>query len=217
MSKLTIFCGLFSALLSGACAAQPAPSADVFRFRVLYDQKPIGQHTFTVISGRETTRVSSEARFVFKILFIPVYQYDHRAEETWVNGCLKSLRSATQDNGVSTEVALTASQLDKLFVKNCPGSFAYWDPDRLKRSELINSQTGEVASVVFTRQGSDKINGVSADRFRLAGNGLKPITLWFRREDRRWVGLETELDGGRLRYEALPIESAASAVEQLRQ
>ena len=95
----------------------------------------------------------------------------------------------------------------------CIRTFAYWNPDILDSSRLLNSQTGELEEVTITRESLDvvNINGktVEAIRYRLQAK-VGAITLWYSNdESRRWLALEAPAKGGRkLRYIPVRIPTA---------
>lgn len=182
-------------------------------YSIWYNDKRIGEHEFVIARGPEGTRVRSEARMEFRVLFVPVYRYRHVASEYWQGGCLAELSAETDDNGTLYEVTATAgpeglsidqgpdpANTQTLTTIDCAASFAYWDLDLLQQENLLNSQTGELAPAVLVRQGSEEVGGSQSDRYVLQAEGLSPIQLWYREGDQRWLQLETVRDGGTLTY-----------------
>ena len=138
-------------------------NAESYNFQVLLNDKPIGEHRVTVTdAGNGEKRVQGHARYQVKILGFVVFDYDHRHQEVWQAGCLKSLRSTTysQDKTSTLDVqhepdALTVVQNDvssiiEHNVPNCLWSYAYWETGLQQQTALINGQTGEITSVSFT-------------------------------------------------------------------
>jgi hypothetical protein len=193
----------------------PAAHAEVrsWNFRVLLDDREIGQHTFTVRELGEERELRSAASFDVRVLFLSAYRYEHEAIERWKGNCLRSLVSRTETNGEREEVSATA-HAGRLIVERpdrrdehpgCVMSFAYWDPRILAASRLLNSQTGELLPVTVAAQGEEIVTvrgrQVSAERHRITGPELS-IDLWFAGE--QWVALEASAKGGRrLRYELM--------------
>jgi hypothetical protein len=193
----------------------PAAHAEVrsWNFRVLLDDREIGQHTFTVRELGEERELRSAASFDVRVLFLSAYRYEHEAIERWKGNCLRSLVSRTETNGEREEVSATA-RAGRLIVERpdrrdehpgCVMSFAYWDPRILAASRLLNSQTGELLPVTVAAQGEEIVTvrgrQVSAERHRITGPELS-IDLWFAGE--QWVALEASAKGGRrLRYELM--------------
>lgn len=201
--------------LTSASASLGSTNTEVrdYRFDVYYNGKRIGEHEFLVRRTDQEIRVQSRAQFEFRMLFVPVYRYEHIARERWVAGCLQTLAARTNDNGELFEINMQPQQGELLLSRlapssatvavddPCPASYAYWDLELLRRGELINTQTGEIMSAKLTDQGVEERDGVLARRFTLnAETGT--IELWYRESDSRWIALETVRDGGTLAYRA---------------
>jgi hypothetical protein len=196
------------------CLALPVHAeVRAWNFRVLLDDREIGQHDFTLRSAGDQRELRSEARFDVRVLFVNAYRYRHEAAERWRGDCLHSLDAQTETNGERVAVS-AAAQEGRLVVERpdgrdthegCVMSFAYWNPQILKARRLLNSQTGEVLAVTIAAQGEEtvRVRGRprAAQRHRISAPGLE-IDLWY--ADGRWVGLEAAAAGGRrLRYELL--------------
>ena len=192
-----------------------------WRFEVLLNDKPIGFHSFSLTGDAERQTLTTEAQFDVKFLFINAFRYRHDNTEIWGNGCLDSINATTDSNG--DFLSVRGQRFDDSFrlegqpAEPLPGeciqTFAYWNPDILDSSRLLNSQTGELEEVTVTREDLDAvdINGktVEAIRYRLlAKSGA--ITLWYSNDDsRRWLALEAPAKGGRtLRYIPVRIPTA---------
>jgi hypothetical protein len=198
-------------LLSGATVRASTETAS-YLFEVSHDDRPIGTHRFEIDRDGGTKRVRSRAEFNVQVLFLSLYRYRHEADEQWEDGCLRRLESRTDDNGRRFEFTIgeQASALrlqrlapepgSELLPAGCAGTFAYWDLAQLERGALINSQTGSITPVALTFEGEEQVAGEHARRYRLAPAGTPAITLWYRASDQRWLGLETRLDNGVLRY-----------------
>ena len=199
---------------SGDLPAGAQDSEEQFRFSVWYNDKRIGQHQFDVRRTENAMQVRSSAAFEIKILFVPVYHYRHEAEELWRDGCLASLQSNTNDNGERYQLTLRAGArslhleqtepeaLTSEIAAECAATYAYWDLARLQRSELINSQTGELTPVALNAAGEETIDGVPTNRYTLNVEGTGSIDLWYRQADDRWLMLRTDRNGGTLTYRA---------------
>lgn len=186
--------------------------SESYLFNVYYNGKRIGEHEFRVLRNDSEIHVYSEANFVVRLLFVPVYRYEHVAEERWQSGCLQSLAASTNDNGEYFEVSMQPNQ-DQLLLSvlapsastvpladSCPASYAYWDLDLLRRNELINSQTGAVIPARLIDRGVEELDGIAARRFTLDAQSAGVIDLWYRESDSAWIALETVRDGGTLSY-----------------
>ena len=209
-----------SMIWSADTASAETYQAD-WRFEVLLNDKPIGFHSFSLTGDGERQTLTTEAQFDVKFLFINAFRYRHDNTEIWGNGCLDSINATTDSNGdflsVRGQRFENAFRLEDQPAKPLPGeciqTFAYWNPDILDSSRLLNSQTGELEDVTVIRENLDAIdiNGktVEAIRYRLlAKSGA--ITLWYSNdESRRWLALEAPAKGGRtLRYIPVRIPTA---------
>ncbi len=192
-------------------AAPASAATGTWNFRVLLDDREIGQHRYELQPRGDDMELRSEARFDVRPLFFSAYRYEHESVERWHDGCLQSLRSRTVTNG--EQIVVTAREsggnltVDRPAGRDihpgCVKSFAYWDPRILEAHALLNSQTGELVPVRVTELGPDAVSvqgqGLRAVRHRISGTGLQ-IDVWYAGGD--WVALEALTDGGRrLRYE----------------
>jgi hypothetical protein len=179
----------------------------------MLDDRDIGQHRFTLDGPDDSRQLTSEARFDVRVLFINAYRYRHEAVEHWDGNCLRSLDSHTETNGKRLAVSamtegnhlVVAHATSRSEHEGCVMSFAYWNPQILNASQLLNSQTGELQPVTVTPQGAATVvvRGVprAAQHYQINGPSLK-IDLWY--VDANWVALEALTDGGRrLRYELI--------------
>ncbi len=200
---------------SASCVAQQ------WRFSVSLDGKAIGYHHFALNERGTTRELHSQARFKVKFLFVNAYSYAHDAKERWHGECLSQLEARTDDNGEKIQVrgtrgesafviataALTAT------VTPCVQTFAYWNPQILTATHLLNPQTGEYVPVRVTQAGTETIEvrgrQVTAERYRIVGEDTDSaplqIDLWYstdrNRDDKQWLALESLAEGGRrLRY-----------------
>ncbi|MDR7332131.1 DUF6134 family protein [Roseateles asaccharophilus] len=184
-------------LLLAACGAVQAQTWD---FAVALDGKPIGSHRF-VVSGAEATReVHSQARFDVKLLGLTLFRYRHEAHERWQGDCLAQLKSSTDDDGKPVKADVKREPGD-----GCLMGFAYWHPQLHTQTRLLNPQTGLVEDARFERMpdAALAVNGreVPATRWRLTATsttGKQNLTLWLRKTDGAWIGLDARVKGDRL-------------------
>ena len=208
MNRKTIL--LLGLLLTDS--AFPAPRVDVWDFKVYLNDTPVGSHRFTLTEQSSTRELRSEARFDVKFLMINAYTYVHKARECWRGNCLAGIRATTDDNGELTRVegALDGQGFRlntngiRTELPGCIMTFAYWNPDLLAQTRLLNPQTGEYTEVRIDAKGDEQIpvqgRRLSVRRYRLDA-GKFQIDLWYGVEDRRWLALDSTLEGGRrLRY-----------------
>ncbi len=205
-------CFLWLPLLLTTLPASAYLEETSYVYSVWYDGKRIGEHTFVIKQSPNATHVQSEARMEFRLLFVPVYRYQHRAEEHWQDGCLARLTAETNDNGTRFAVRAQAGPegllveqgtnpgSPELMPVDCAATFAYWDLDLLQTGSLLNPQSGKLARAELTSQGADTVGGSKANAYMLEADGLSPIRLWYRDSDGLWLQLETVRDGATLRY-----------------
>ncbi len=183
-------------------------------FKVYLDGDEIGFHNFSVLHKENHQEIYSSARFDVKFLFFNAYSYEHDNVEHWRGQCLKSINAVTDDNG---EIFNVSGKVDNNeFVVNtlnkqsaylpCIKTFAYWDPEFLKETTLLNSQTGEmievesqfIANETMMHRGKE----TEARRYRLRGENLQ-IDLWYSDDD-NWLALESLTESGRIVRYAMP-------------
>ena len=205
-------------LLPGSPANAQTQNAQRWDFQVFLDDAPIGFHHYTLRESGAERELKIEARFDVKLLFITAYRYTHAASERWRGHCLTQLSARTDDNGDKSEIS-TEQQGERLTISaitntttqggresadGCVMSFAYWNPEMLRQTRLLNAQTGKLETVTVTPVGEEKITVrgtlVAARRYRISG-AKHPIDLWYG-SDRQWLALQSTLESGRrLRYQ----------------
>ena len=205
---------LVAALILGtatvaAHAADDAAKAStrVYAFKAFLDDKPIGEHRFTVATQGGNRAVTSEADFAVKFIGITAYHYHHHADEQWTGDCLSGLASSTDDDGKLASVKLVkAGDANEITTnagtKSEPGclmSYAYWNPAMRERKRLLNPQTGRVDSVKVEKVGGGEIpvagKDVAATDWRITG-GESPIDIWISQQG-DWIGLDSMVSNGR--------------------
>jgi hypothetical protein len=188
--------------------------SDSWQFQVFLDDKEIGFHNYHLVENGEYRTLRSEARFEYRLLFVTLFSYAHENEETWSGDCLQSIRSQTDSNGANyrldgsleNDVFMLDSQDGTAQLPDCVMTFAYWDPDFLEQTRLLNSQDGSFLEVNVSSPEPDEImvrgQAVPAKRYHLEAGDLS-LNLWYS-EDDEWLALESEVGGGRtLRYRAI--------------
>lgn len=200
-------------LLQCCLFAQAAAQVREWDFKVLLNGKEVGTHSFKVAEQDGLWTVQSDAAFDVKILFFNAYSYRHSCVETWDDLGLKSIESTTDANG--DDFTVSGNRLDDhFFLSNRDGemklprelySFAYWNPDILDKTRLVNAQTGEHEAVVITEVPSAPIRyqgtPLDAKRYDIQVKD-QTISVWYGADDMRWLALESPAKGGRvIRYE----------------
>lgn len=181
-------------------------------YHVFLDGDKIGYHRVTIkpIASRKTVEV--EASFNVKFLIFNAYQYQHTAKEEWIDSCLSRILTTTDDNG--TKLFVNGQQQSDTFkiespqgsesVKGCVKSFAYWDPQLIQASHLLNTQTGQYIPVQTLKLGEENISlgqgRVNATHYRIISDQFV-IDLWYSAKQ-EWLALSTTTENGsNLRYE----------------
>ena len=207
------------ALLASISAEAQTRQTEELKFRVFLGDKPIGQHAVTLKRDGYMEEAKTTVDMKVKILFVNVFNYQHSAEETWVDGCLVTLQSETHSNGKTQQLVGERASADQVLATgeatrlgNCEGTFAYWDLAKLKRPELINAQTGQRIPVELVTAGREAIplldrvtegtdaaiKAEEADKYRLISE-LGEIQLWYS-QDAQWLALQTNMDGRTVTY-----------------
>jgi hypothetical protein len=200
--------------LSEGSIANTISGGDVsqfWKFRVMLDDTQIGYHKVNINRVDNRKRVHTQANFDVRILFIPVYSYEHETRELWEDNCLVDIDSKTDDNGdryyissVQSEAQLALETQDgNASLGGCVRTFAYWDVDLLKSERLLNTQTGVYEAVSLTDLGMGMLSiddeQIEARQFRLV-SGDMTIDLWYTR-GMHWLALESVTESGAvLRY-----------------
>jgi hypothetical protein len=199
---------LVSAVLAGtALAAQADDGTRSYAFKAFLDDKPIGEHRFTVVTEGATRKVTSEADFTVKFMGFNAFHYHHHADEQWSGECLAALQSTTDDDGKPASVKLLktgdaneiATNAGKRSEPGCLMTYAYWNPAMREQKRLLNPQTGKVDAVSVTRMASGNIpvggKDVAATDWRITG-GESPIDVWISASG-DWVGLDSLVSNGK--------------------
>ena len=188
--------------LAGLAAGAVAAPRE-WKFSVMLDGRPIGEHRFVLRDAPGDRTLHSDAEFAVKILGITAYRYRHHAVEQWQGDCLRSLTSTTDDDGKPSRVR---ADRDGGLGDVCTMSFAYWNPAMLAQTRLLNAQTGRIETVQVQAAGAGTLvvagAPVAAMRYRIVG-AAQPIDVWYAANG-DWVGLDAVVAGGRKLSYRLP-------------
>jgi hypothetical protein len=136
-----------AALAAPAALAVGSPASGEWVFRVLLDDKPIGEHRFTLSAQGERRQLRSVAAFDVKFLGFSAYRYRLDVTEQWQGDCLTALSANTDDDGKRSSVMARSDGDNKLriasptgeqAVDGCLMSFAYWNPGLRSQTRLLD-------------------------------------------------------------------------------
>ena len=210
ISDLIILLGLF--LFASPPAVAMVDEPRTWNFAVHLDDSRIGYHRFDVLPADGGVEVVIEARFDVKFLFFNAFQYRHSNREAWDGRCLERIESETRQN--DRQFAVLGERRNGGFVVDtgegaealdaCVMTFAYWNPEFLRQSRLLNPQSGEYLPVNVEPLGKQEVvvrgNTVVAHAYRVTARNTN-LTVWYS-DDNEWLGLESVAKGGRIiRYE----------------
>ena len=200
------------AIAMPVAAANRASEVTQWNFDVYLNNKKVGKHSFRVSATGPVKQVQSEAKFKYTVLLIPAYRYEHTAAERWSGQCLVEIDAKTNANGDRIEISgektgsgfRLESEAAPAELPECVMTFAYWNPEFLEQSRLLNPQTGEYVDVTVEEIGEEMLEvrgeSIPATRFRLTAYEID-MTLWYSPND-EWLALESIAKGGHIiRYE----------------
>ena len=180
-------------LASGAAEAASVPKDGILAFDIVRNGKAIGTHTYRFSTDGERTEVRIRTDIDFRLLFIPVYRFEHDSREVWENGHLAELESTTNENGTPVKLRVTRED-DTLMVVAEDGTLhvdrevipaSLWNRLVLDRNRLLMTTSGNVKSTQVQYVGEDTIEVRGEKRqtrhFRLTGEFNRE--LWYDSED----------------------------------
>ncbi|MEM7360549.1 MAG: DUF6134 family protein [Pseudomonadota bacterium] len=182
-------------------------STENIEFDVYLNNKRIGQHTVTIDTVDNQKRVSVAANFAVKYLAIPFYRYEHTSDETWSGGCIQSVSTRTNDNGTKLSIDSEPNPpslkvITKTGSQSLPGcvrTFAYWNPNLLDNSFLLNTQTGDYEQTILNKASESPLvfkgKQYGDQQYRLNVEDKPDIDLWYS-NDEDWLALQTSVSKG---------------------
>lgn len=185
--------------------AAGVPANGVLAFDIVRNGEAIGTHTYQFSQSGERTEVRIKTDINFRLLFIPVYRFEHESVEVWQNGQLSSLTSNTNENGTPVKLQVHREE-DSLMVMGEDGNLhvdreiipaSLWNRLVLDRNEILTTVSGNVKSVQVEYVGEEiiEIRGVKTptQHFRLTGEFERD--LWYDKTD-VLVSVQFEADDG---------------------
>jgi hypothetical protein len=213
---------LFSALAQGVATVVPTPlhaaaptalptGAANRQFSVFYHDNRIGTHVVRSTPAGAGIRVDTEVDMVVKLLFITMFSYRHRSQETWQGGRLMALSSVTTEDGETTRVdgAATANGFRVVgkagpFITSAATltSNCLWSMLLLRQETVIDAQNGGVEGISVHQLADEQMvvagRAVAVTPFRMLTPGLAGTM----RYDAAgaWMGGQVERRGSILQY-----------------
>ena len=180
-------------------------SSNEILFDVFLGKKRVGEHSFLFAPISDGIKVQSRASFNYRLFNISLYKYEHFSEENYDSeNCLVKINSSTltetkirgsvkqkiagqrKDNGF----LITGSNEEQLD-KNCVMSFAYWNPEILERTSLLNAQTGKEVDITVR-----ELPAIEAGaKYSMEGENLN-IEVQYS-EKGSWISLQSKVGKGR--------------------
>jgi len=196
---------------TAAAAVLPSDAADR-RFSVLYKGDRIGAHTVLHSAATGETRITTEIDLLVKALFITVFSYSHRSEESWRDGRLTALKSETVEHGETLQVTGAATgQGFRVVTKGipffaAPGALTsndLWNPAVLQQAIVIDAQHGGVMGVSARKLADEQISlagrQIRTTRYRFITPYLAG-SIWYD-DAGLWVHGEFERDAAHIVYQ----------------
>ncbi|MDE4303030.1 DUF6134 family protein [Phaeobacter gallaeciensis] len=147
--------------------ASSPPSQGALRFDVIRKGKDIGElsYSFSGSAAKYSVQVVTDIAVKIPLIRVNAYAFKQNSVETWANGKMTSIRSATDDDGDAHQISEKGRGL-------LPASL--WNDDILKRRQLLNTIDGTVMSVRVIDLGVQNVptrNGqLRAHHYRISGD-----------------------------------------------
>jgi uncharacterized protein DUF6134 len=155
---------ILAALAFGANAA-PGASTETLRFAIMRNGDQIGTHTVEISRGPKEISVNMSTDLTVKVLFVTAYYLQYTTTEKWVGGKLVALHAQSDDNGTKHKVSAAlkpnglevdadgkTTTVDKNII---PATL--WNPEVVKRTQVLDPKDGEVVPMTVTDQGMDEL------------------------------------------------------------
>ena len=183
MKRRGILLMLLMIVFGAAAAAEPA-RIDL-AFDVLRKDSPMGSHTISV--RRDGANIIAEIAIDLKIkfAFVTLFEYAHRNREVWRDNRLVSIDTTTNNDGKLFRITGRADAegfrvtdgdgIERVFE---PGVLptSYWHPRTPEATQLLNTQTGELAQVSITPASADP---ATAPGRQYVVSGDLDLNLWY--------------------------------------
>jgi len=207
---MRLLAGIIGVLLMGAASQA---SAETTRFAIMRNGEQIGTHIFEVNRSGAETIVKSKLDLEVKVLFVTAYRLQSTGTEKWVDGRLVSLKSSTDRNG--TRHAVTVSETASGMQIQADGKSyqakadlipsSLWNPEVLRRKEVLDPQEGEILPMAVTDHGMQQLTirsrAVKAHHYTLKSKMSQDV--WYDEQQRLVQVRIIGSDGSIITYEPL--------------
>lgn len=193
-------------------ATLPIPPGNRLAFDVMRKGSTLGTHVLSFEPAGDALTVRVAVDLVYKIGFITLFHYTHRATERWEGGLPVAIETTTDDNGTRNQVT-AHREAAGLFVQGTKASrylapanalpASHWNRAQLD-GPWINTQDGRLMHPHIAPAGVATIPAagggtVRANRFTISGDVQLDT---FYDAHPTWAGLSFKgKDGSEIRYE----------------
>jgi hypothetical protein len=194
------------------CAGAKA-SAETLRYAITRNGDQIGTHSVEITRTGPEISVTIATELTVKVLFVTAYRFEHASSERWMNGHLVAFSSTTNNNGThhKVSVALKPSGLEvdadgrsgRIDPNIMPASL--WNPEILRRTNMLDTQEGEVLPLTVVDGGMDEIairnQPVKAHHYTLKSKFTQDV--WYDEHQRLVQAKFFGSDGSVIMYQAI--------------
>jgi hypothetical protein len=133
--------------------------AETYDFQIICNGNPVGTHKVVVEEHDGFTDVSIAIDLSVSLAGLELYRYHHVSHEEWDHGRLFSLESKTNDDGTELHLSVRRREDGQLDVDGSDGvkivssdiiPTSYWNPEMIRRHEVLDSQSGKILKVTVT-------------------------------------------------------------------
>jgi hypothetical protein len=185
--------------------AAGVPEGRVLAFDIMRNGEAIGTHTYHFKKSTDRTEVWIKTYIDFRLLFIPIYKFEHESREVWRDGRLTSLESNTNENGTPVKLEIHRDKNSLLVVAKDGNLYvdreiipaSLWNHLLLNRNKTLTTVSGNLKTFQVEYVGEENIDlrgqQTTTQHFRLIGEFERD--LWYDNTD-VLVGVRFEADDG---------------------
>ena len=156
---------------------------------MLKDGQPVGRHRFAFDRSGDRIEIREATQIEVKFAMIPIYTFEHQANEVWQDGRALRIDATTNDNGEKLNIRVRPD--GQGYVRTVNGRvdrfdaskriLAVWNKDTLKHHDFFSVIEDETLRVSFQLIGPEKLplDGqlLDVDHYRMFGDEERD--LWF--------------------------------------